>query len=262
MKVRFLLIVLLILFCSLAGCAGKTGKDEVINLSFRDTVSFREIRKLDGRTVSIVGFMSTTSPLDGSYFYLQNMPYKSCPFCIPNTNDLLNTLAVYAPRGHSFRFMDVPVKVTGRMQLGEVTDSLGYRYNYRIVDARVEKAEVSGLAREIRIYTDLVDRGFVASFISALEDIYLVINYEEFDLDRNDMEQLDGYLIDEIRATFQGLNKQDYTDILQVVDRLEKLLMDANLLLEAEEWDNLNRLNSEWDQIFEEFYYWLTKPKI
>lgn len=261
-KIIFTWLVILILV--LAGCGEKTTEieKEIVHLSFRDALSFEEIKQLNGMMVSIVGFMSTTSPLDGSYFYLQNMPYQSCPFCIPNTNQLLNTLAVYAPKGQSFSFMDVPVKVTGKIEVGEMTDAMGYRYGYRIVDAKVERAELSGLGREIRIYTELVDRGFVSLFTTAIEDIYITINFDLFDIEKEEVSKIDLQVIEAIKETFKGLNPEDYTDIINVVDRLEMLAKEANFLIENGFLDDLRFLNGECQDIYNNFYKWLIKPEI
>lgn len=261
-KAMLISMLILVSLINLVGCIRQSSGGEIRELSFRDAVSFNEIKKLDGKVVSIVGFMSTTSPLDGTYFYLQNMPYQSCPFCLPNTTRLLNTIAVYAPRGESFKFLDVPIKVTGKIEVKDITDAMGYSYNYRIIDAKIERAEVLGLGREIRIYTDLVDRGFVSLFTTAVEEIYKTINYEKFNMTSDDVKPLDMIHLDRIKDTFKGLNPQDYIDIIQVVDSLEGLVKKANELIESENTEELVKLNGELVTIFNSFYDWLMKPEI
>ncbi len=260
-KSLILVIAITILF---TGCSSKSrfSKEGIVELSFADAVSLDEIKKLDGRTVTIIGFMSTTSPLDGSYMYLQNMPYQSCPFCLPNTNILANTIAVYAPKGQSFRFQDIPLKVTGVIEVGSMMDELGYEYNYRLVDAKIERAEVTGLGREIRIYTELVDQGFAAEFSELMGDIYRTINHHEFDIPYEGVEQLSPHQLNVIKGMFDGLNPDDYTEIINVVSRLEELIIDMNGYIEKQDFVRLYRLNAYAQGIFNDFYRWLIKPSI
>lgn len=261
---RAVLIVVYILVLLLinTGCnkSKMSSVDGIVELSFADAVSLEEIEKLDGQLVTMIGFMSTTSPLDGSYMYLQNMPYQSCPFCIPNTNVLANTIAVYAPEGQSFRFQDIPIRVTGKIKVEDVADDLGYYYYYRIVDAKIEKAELSGMGREIRIYTELVDQGFASEFVSVLEDAYVAINYEEFNVKLEEVELLSFEKINEIIAMFNGLNENDYADIIEVVSRLETFMKDINDAIVRKDPIDLHYKNSDFDEIYNEFYMWLIKP--
>ena len=34
-----------------------------------------------------------------SFMFLMNLPYQSCPFCVPNTSQLSNTMEVYPKKG-------------------------------------------------------------------------------------------------------------------------------------------------------------------
>lgn len=268
MKIKgiYILIAIFTLATAITVIASSTtresNKNEIVKISFADTMDIDEIKKLDGQLVRIIGFMATTSPLDGSFFYLQNMPYQSCPFCIPNTNTLANTIAVYAPEGRSFRFQDIPLQVTGRIKVEDVNDDLGYFYSYRIADAEIEKAEVSGLGREIRIYTELIDQGFATVFTSAIEDLYIAINYKEFDISEEDVEPLSKEKIQELKAMFNTLNRSDYEDIYQVVESLDEIFKDVNMMIENRDFDNLKNLNQIGMEIYNRFYLWLVKPSI
>jgi hypothetical protein len=102
-------------------------------LSFSQAQSITEMEKLDGKTVTIIGYMSTLSPVSGKFMYLMNLPYQSCPFCVPNTTQLSNTMAVYAKS--EFKFTDRAIVVTGTLEFGDFTDEFGYQYSYRIKDA-------------------------------------------------------------------------------------------------------------------------------
>ena len=93
MKKFAALIALLICIALLAtGCGGREASTEATKLSFADSASLDALKALDGKPVTITGYMATLSPLSGEYIYLMNMPYQSCPFCVPNTTQLANTI--------------------------------------------------------------------------------------------------------------------------------------------------------------------------
>ena len=133
----------------LAGCSGAApGEEGATALKFTDAVSLETLTALDDKTVSIVGYMATLSPLSGKFLYLMNMPYQSCPFCAPNTAQLANTMAVYAPEGQTFGYTDQAIRVTGTLRIEDYTDEYGYVYNYRIADASYEIVDLAALSED------------------------------------------------------------------------------------------------------------------
>ena len=127
-KICAVSLALVLMLLSLASCGGAAGvaDGEVKKLSFSEANSVDQMKKLDGQKVSIIGYMSTLSPVNGEFMYLMNMPYQSCPFCVPNTTQLSNTLAVYAKDGKSFEFTDLLIRVEGVLEFGDYTDEYGY----------------------------------------------------------------------------------------------------------------------------------------
>ena len=136
----------------LSGC-GAAQEEGASKLSFSQSVD--DLEKLNGKPVTLVGYMATLSPLDGSYIYLMNMPYQSCPFCIPNTTQLANTMAVYAKQGGKFEFTNRPVRINGTLEVGDFTDSYGYQYGYRIADAACEIVDLSDVSEDYALYQAL-----------------------------------------------------------------------------------------------------------
>ena len=139
MKRAFLcaLAFLLLFGCFLFPSCKKeeAGKGAVTRLTFADSIDVERIKELSGQTVEIVGYMATVSPVSGKYIYLMNLPYQSCPYCVPNTQQLSNTIAVYANEGSKFKFYDGPINVTGTLEIGNFSDEYGYTYAYRIANA-------------------------------------------------------------------------------------------------------------------------------
>ncbi len=138
-------------------------------LSFAQANSIEEMEALNGQMVSIIGYMSTLSPVNGEFMYLMNLPYQSCPFCVPNTTELSNTMAVYAKDGKEFEFTDQAIQVTGVMDFGDYTDEFGYDYSYRIKDASYSVLSTDNMSEELRVWQQLASSGVVSDAYSMFE---------------------------------------------------------------------------------------------
>lgn len=173
-----LLLTLALLTLALTGCG--PGTAEAAKLSFAESASLETLQALNGKTVTLTGYMATLSPLDGSYIYLMNLPFQSCPFCVPNTQQLANTMAVYAPKGGRFDYTDRPVRITGRMDVGDYSDDYGYTYNYRIVDAACEIVDLSQVSEEYALYQSLAEDGVIADVNAMFDYLLFVCEWTEY----------------------------------------------------------------------------------
>ena len=173
-----ILMLLALLAPCLAGCGG--GGAEAQKLSFAESASLETLTALDGKAVTLTGYMATLSPLSGDYIYLMNLPYQSCPFCVPNTQQLANTMAVYAAGGSKFTYTDRPVQITGRLELGDFTDEYGYTYNYRIVDAKYEAVDLSGLSDDYALYQSLAEDGVIADVNASFDYLLFGCQWTEY----------------------------------------------------------------------------------
>ena len=168
--VMFLAVALC--FGLFAGC-GKKEEGGTTLLSFSQAESVTEMEKLDGKTVSIIGYMSTLSPISGKFMYLMNLPYQSCPFCVPNTTQLSNTIAVYAPDGKGFEFTDRAIQVTGVLEFGDYTDEFGYEYGYRITNASFEILDTGNMSEQLQLWQQLASTNVIS-------DVYSMYEYVNF----------------------------------------------------------------------------------
>ena len=157
---------------SLVACKDK-GNDFGTTLSFAKANSIEEMKKLDGQTVSIVGYMSTLSPISGKFMYLLNLPYQSCPFCEPNSTTLSNTIAVYAKDGKKFEFTDRLIRVEGTLEFGDYTDEYGYNYRYRIKDATYREVDTSEMGDHLKLWQQLASTDVIS-------DVYSMYDYINF----------------------------------------------------------------------------------
>lgn len=174
-KIFACVLVMVLAVGCFSACGGKDNGDNngTRLLSFSQSNSVKEMEKLNGQKVSIIGYMSTLSPVSGNFMYLMNLPYQSCPFCVPNTTELSNTMAVYAPDGKEFEFTDRAIQVTGIMDFGDYTDEFGYEYKYRIKDASYSILDTSQMSDELKLWQQLAST-------DAISDVYTMFEYVNF----------------------------------------------------------------------------------
>ena len=179
-RISALLALLVCLALLTTGCGGKQTSTEATKLSFADSASLDALKALDGKRVTITGYMATLSPLSGEYIYLMNMPYQSCPFCVPNTNQLANTMAVYAPSGSKFEFTDRPVQINGTLRVQDRVDEYGYSYNYFIEDASYTVVDLSSVSQDYALYQSLAEDGVIADVNAMFDYLMFVCQWTEY----------------------------------------------------------------------------------
>ncbi len=157
---------------------GVTMENGMAKLSFKSAANYEYLKTLDGETVTISGYMASSSPVDGSFMFLMNLPYQSCPFCVPNTSQLSNTLEVYPKKGDAFDYTTQAIKVVGTLRVAEkkdkpFTDKYGYEFNYKIVDAEYTILRSEDLSADLALWSKIADSGVV-------NDIYTMYDFVNF----------------------------------------------------------------------------------
>lgn len=174
-----LLLTLCLLCGSLVAC-----KDEPIDpsaatkLSFKSAASYDYLKSLDGQAVTINGYLATSSPADGSFIFLMNLPFQSCPFCVPNTTQLSNTMEVYPKKNEKFEYTTQAVKVVGRLEVAPsedkpFTDEYGYQFNFKIVDATYTILKDDDLTEDLALWQKIASSGVV-------DEMYRMYEYLNF----------------------------------------------------------------------------------
>ena len=173
-----LLAVLIILSCSGCGSGGSEKTPEVTRLSFKAASGYDYLKTLDGTRVTISGYMATSSPVDGSFMFLMNLPYQNCPFCVPNTSQLSNTMEVYSRKNEPFAYTNQAIKVVGTLKVADskdkpFTDMYGYEFNYKIVDAEYTVIRAEDLSGDMALWQKIAETDVV-------NDIYNMYDYVNF----------------------------------------------------------------------------------
>ena len=165
-------------FCS---CGSEVTADGATVLSFKSASSYDYLKKLDGKKVAIKGWFSTTSPPDNSFLFLMNMPYQSCIFCKPNTNQLSNTIEVYPKKGKSLEYTSQVVQVVGTLTVAPLdkpySDDFGYEFNYKIVDAEYYLLDDGDLSDNLVLWQKVANSGIVLEISKMLDYLNFVCNW-------------------------------------------------------------------------------------
>jgi len=178
-----LLLLLVLAIFPLTACNDKddtidpNGKD-VTKLSFKAASSYDYLKTLDGKPVTISGYMATSSPVDGSFMFLMNLPYQSCPFCVPNTSQLSNTMEIYPKKGESFSYTTQAIQVVGILEVSEsedkpFTDMYGYEFCCKIVNATYTIIKAEDLSEDLALWQQIASTDVV-------NDIYKMYDYVNF----------------------------------------------------------------------------------
>ena len=85
--IKFWGIVLCLVALSLTFSACGDEEDDYTKLSFKSTLKYDYLSELNDEKVTINGYIATSSPPNGSFIFLMNMPYQSCPFSFERTKD-------------------------------------------------------------------------------------------------------------------------------------------------------------------------------
>jgi len=95
----------------------------------------------EGSRVTIAGFMAPPLKAESVFFVLTKMPMAVCPFCEPGMPWPDDILAVYAKRVVDVIPFNVPILVTGVLELGDAVDpELGFYSKVRLTDATFARA--------------------------------------------------------------------------------------------------------------------------
>ena len=208
MKLRRLTALLLavLTLTALCSCAAKTetaAPGEIKKLSFKSALSYDYLKKIDGQQVTINGYLATSSPADGSFIFLMNLPYQSCPFCKPNTSELSNTLEVYPKKNETFDYTNQAVKVTGRLEVAPAkdkvfTDQYGYEFNFKIVDAEYKILKAEELGDDYALWTKIAEADIVNDLYKMYDYVCFTCSWNTYKVDPfvdENGEQHNGYYL-------------------------------------------------------------------
>ena len=107
----------------------------VLGLAFSD-----KVKALEGKTVSMRGFMAPPLKAEANFFVLTEVPLSLCPFCSSDADWPDDIVVIYLDRAQTFEQANGLIEVRGRLEVGSWTDpETGFVSLLRIVGADFRK---------------------------------------------------------------------------------------------------------------------------
>lgn len=167
-------------------------------LNFKDSLSFEYLKSLDTKKVAINGYMATSSPVDGSFIFLMNLPYQSCPFCKPNTSTLSNTIEAFPKKGQRFGYTTAAITIVGTLEVAEseanpFTDAYGYEFAFKIVDSEYYLVPESEMGENVGVWQKVASSNLITDVYSMLDYIHFLCNWPTYYV--RSYEDIDGNIV-------------------------------------------------------------------
>jgi hypothetical protein len=99
----------------------------------------KKTKALDGKTIEMDGFMAPPLSPEITFFVLTKYMMEQCPFCSAVAEWPDDIVLVYMPEGETLEVTNNPLRITGKLELGEKED------------------EQTGFVSLVRIYADQVE---------------------------------------------------------------------------------------------------------
>jgi hypothetical protein len=231
-------------------------------LSFSSS-SLKDVLTLNNQKVTITGYMSTLTPLDGKLCYLVNLPLQNCPFCAQNSNELSTTMAVQFKKPVQ-DIVEEPIKVVGTLVTGDFSDDYGYQYSYKIIDATYEIVDEGSLPEGYSVYYTLSTNNDIYNLYAMMNYIDTYAYYEYYDLTAETVMKspaidLEKYNYTETLTRVESYNSEDYKEFINMLKECKSLETEINGKLEKGTATSLRMLQPKVDTLYNNFSSFITK---
>ncbi len=259
MTKKFFLIVILLLI-AVVGCSNNTTKTYVY-IHFTEfwdpnyNVSER-MDNLNGKEVTITGFMAMESPLDGRFIYLTNMPMVSCPYCFPGTNIPIYAIPVIAPKGGSIGFTEEPVTVKGILEVKEKIDRFGYLTPFRINLTSLKIAAVEKFPRSLQEYQMLTSEGINMKVLGIIHKLYTYTSEDFTDKDALKLEKIDLEEIDALINQVEGYRVDSFEQLVDILKKVKTLSIEINEFIINNEDKKVKSYREKVVETWEKYFEW------
>ncbi len=234
-------------------------RDGSYQIRFSDLVSLDALEVYKDKTVTAIGYLSPIGAYDGSFTYLMNLPYQTCPYCLPSDTKITNTLAIFAKNGNSIEFTEAAVMVRGTLKLEPYTDEYGYSYNYRLVDVEIEEADTSELGEKIALYNEIAEKEILTRMMESLYAVDDNIFYDQYIANGYEYERqiVDTTVIDELITDLETFNKDEVKILIDTAKELKEIATETNKLMEEEKYDKIADYQEKTEQLFYSINDWM-----
>ncbi len=239
--------------------ADRIMSDGSYQIRFSDLVSIKDLKEYNNKTVTAIGYLSPITSYDGSFGYLMNLPYQTCPYCMPSDTKITNTIAIFAKNGKKIEFTEAAIMVKGILKLESYTDDYGYTYNYRIIDATIEEADTSELGNKITLYNKLAEKEILTNLMETLYSVDDNVYYDEYTANGDTYERKVADLsnLEKVISDLQEFDKEEVSILIEVANELKEIGTDTNKLLEQKDYTKILEYKERTLQLFYDMNNWM-----
>lgn len=240
--------------------ADRIMSDGSYQIRFSDLVSLNDLKEYNNKTVTAIGYLSPIASYDRSFGYLMNLPYQTCPYCVPGDDKITNTIAIFAKSGKQIAFTEAAIMVRGTLKLEPYTDQYGYSYNYRIIDATIEEADTSELGEKIVLYNKLANKEVLTKLMDTLYFVDENVYYDEYTANGHKYERriVDLTNLETVIKDLESFNQEDVSILLNTATKLKEIAVDTNKLIEEEKYDKILEYKERTLQLFYDIGSWMS----
>jgi len=255
-----LIIFLVVMLLPISGCKHKE-PERIVFIQFGElmdqdyNVSSR-IKELNGKEISMTGFMAMQSPLDGSFIYLTNAPLVSCPYCIPGTNTPIYAIPAIAPKGKPINYTEQPITVTGVLEVKDKTDEYGYMTPFRIIVDSLSIADASSMTQSLKEYMMLSSDGVVTDVLIILDQLIAYVCYDLSALNPDMIYTINSVKIDGLINKVKGYGVASYNPLIDILQRTRDLSIEVNHLIENDKTEEMINYSEEGSSIWYAYFAW------
>lgn len=233
--------------------------DGSYQIRFSDLVSIEALKEYNNKTVTALGYLSPITSYDSSFGYLMNLPYQTCPYCTPSDTKITNTIAIFSKEGKKFEFTEAAIMVKGTLKIENFTDSYGYTYKYRIVDATIEEADTSDLGDKITLYNKLAEKEILKNLMDTLYSVDNNVYYDEYTADgaTYDREIIDITNLEKVIKDLEEFNVEEVSVLVKVATNLKEIATDTNKLIEQKNYTKISEYKEGTLQLFYDINNWM-----
>ena len=234
--------------------------DGSYQIRFSDLVSLKDLEEYNNKTVTAIGYLSPITSYDGSFGYLMNLPYQTCPYCLPSDTKITNTITIFAKNGKQIEFTEAAIMVRGTLKLESYTDAYGYSYNYRIIDATIEEADTSELGEKIVLYNKLAEKEILTKLMDTLYWVDENVYYDEYTANGANYEReiVDLTNLESVITDLENFEPEEVSILKSVANKLKEIAIDTNKLLEEENYDKSLEYKERTLQLFYDIGDWMS----
>lgn len=233
--------------------ADRIMSDGSYQIRFSDLVSIEALEEYNNKTVTAIGYLSPITSYDGSFAYLMNLPYQTCPYCLPSDTKITNTISIFAKKNENIEFTESAIIVKGTLKLEPYTDDYGYSYNYRIIDATITKADTTELSEKIALYNKLAEKQVLTRLMDTLYWVDENVYYDEYTANGSNYDRsiVDTTNIESLISDLGEFEEAEVTILLDTANKLKLLATEINKLTSEKNYDKVLEYK---EQVLELFY--------